>query len=197
MNRSSEDQAQQECLPNSVAGSPLFGLPPEIRNIIYRFAPIADDDLVVTKTHGIPEAALLSVNKLVRSETYKLFYAENVFTCVVFSFDCAPLVLACRKFSGSLQFSNINIYDAVTIVVTGNSSARNWKNLVTWAHCCHRCVCCGPEEGFVEPDAEHTLVLGLFQMVAEGPNITTRALGFLLKSLRPAFVKLHQDWAKD
>ena len=196
MNLSSEDQAQQQCLPDSVARSSLFKLPPEIRNMIYRFALLADDDLIITKTQGIPEAALLSVNKLVRSETYEIFYRENNFCCVLYNDDCAPLLLASQKFLGHCEFSAIDLTHGMVLKVESGDDERNWKNLVAWFHCCHQRVCCGLGS-LPNDNAEESLLGGLFKMVISGPNITTSALDFLLESMRPPFVKLHQDWAKD
>ena len=189
-------EAAQERLLDSVAKSPLFKLPPEIRTAIHRFALVADRNLVITKSHGIPEAALLSVSKFVRSETYVLFYRENVFTCAIYDYDCAPLVLECRKAFGRLQFSNINLHKNMVGNIETRGQGRNWKNLVKWYHLCHQKVCCGLGPSPTDTD-EFALVAGLFITIVNGPSITTSVLDFLLKSLRPASVKLHPDWAED
>ena len=70
-------ELSQSQLPSSVAQSPLFQLPPELRTMIYRFALDTGEDIEITESHGIPEPALLSVSKIVRSESYKVFYIEN------------------------------------------------------------------------------------------------------------------------
>lgn len=89
-----ESQTQS---PSSVAESPLFKLPPELRTMIYRFALIDDEEVVVTEAGGVPEPALLSVCKNVRSETYKVFYYENDFCCEIQQLSPATLRLADRK----------------------------------------------------------------------------------------------------
>jgi hypothetical protein len=70
-------------LPSNVAQSPLFKLPPELRTIIYRYALLTDQDIDITESSGILEPALLSVCKILRLESYKVFYFENEFACMV------------------------------------------------------------------------------------------------------------------
>lgn len=85
--------------PSSVAESPLFKLPPELRTMIYRHAIISNRALRITMSRGIPEAPLLSVNKLLRAETFGLFYRENKFNCIVRNYDHAPSswhIASCR-----------------------------------------------------------------------------------------------------
>jgi hypothetical protein len=159
MTHSIEQQGQQECLTNGVADSPLFELPPEIRTMIYRFALVADGELPITKVHGIPEAALLKVSKLVRSETYSLFYRENEFNVIVYDGDCAPLLLSCHKFSGCDRFSNIDLHDHVKCLVENRGDHRNWKNLVIWYRLCAQNLCCGIGP-LAEDNAEESLLTG-------------------------------------
>lgn len=80
-----------------VAGSPLFNLPQEIRDAIYRLVLVTDDELWITKAHGIPEHVLLSVSKTVRSETLETFYLESNFYCEVSNFNHAAIELAFQK----------------------------------------------------------------------------------------------------
>jgi hypothetical protein len=133
-----EKKAQQERQLKSVAGSPLFKLPPELRNMIYRYAIVSNRTLRVTKSRGIPEAPLLSVNKLIRAETFGLFYADNKFKCIVRSYDPAPLKLVHRKLSRvSVKLLR---HVCTELHVSGTP---NWENLVVWFHSAHQGVCCG------------------------------------------------------
>lgn len=91
---STGNETQQEPLPSSVADSPLFKLPPELRNMVYRYTIITDDDqILITKTTGIPEPALLSACKTTRSEARAMFYLENKFMCEVDEYSPASPML--------------------------------------------------------------------------------------------------------
>lgn len=94
-------KASQAQPPSSVAESPLFKLPPELRTMIYRFALIDDQEIAITESGGFPEPELLSVCKTVRSEAYKVFYYENIFCCVVEHFSPVTLLLAGRRESST------------------------------------------------------------------------------------------------
>ena len=194
-NLSLEEKVQQEIMLKSVADSPLFDLPPELRNKIYRYALVRIRELAITKSHGIPEAPLLSVSKLVRSETYELFYLENKFKCVVHNYDPASLMLLDRRWSALAQIPGTTLDDKIDVSIDFRGK-RNWKNLVTWFRFAHNSSCCGinakPHHG-----TEESLISGLFRMVIHGPGMTSSALDFLLESMRPTFVKLHRDWGKD
>jgi len=195
MASNSKGQRQQRRLNKSIAKSPLFKLPPEIRDMVYRFALVDDNYLDITKAYGIPEAPLLSVSKLIRSETYEMFYTENKFLCIVEDVDAATLVLKTRKFSGRSQFSSVKLKGRVDCGIMRRGT-RDWKNLVAWVHLSHQRLCCGlaptPED-----DAEESLLVGLFDMVILGPIISSNTVDFLLKSMRPTLVKLHREWARD
>ena len=195
MDLSSEEKAQQEPLPSSVTESLLFKLPPELRNEIYRYAIISNRDLPVTKSHGIPDSALLSVSKLVRFEAYEIFYRENVFTYIAHDYDPATLILGYRKLSGRAPFSSVRLKHYVTSHIHC-SGTRCWKNLVTWFHLAHQGVCYGLVIARGD-NPELNLLSGLFEMAMYGPRITTSALDFLLKSMWPVFVNLNQEWDED
>jgi len=192
----SQEPAQQQTLPSSVANSPLFKLPPELRNMIYRYAIISNTELPISKSHGIPEAPLLQVNKLIRSETYELFYLENKFTCVVHNYDPASLMLSHRRWQALYQIPGTSLNadtGTISIDLQGN---RNWDNLVAWFRFVHEVACCGMH-AMPDDDAEQSLMTGLFKMIMHGPEMDLSALDFLLESTRPTFVNLHKDWGKD
>lgn len=116
-------------MASSVTESLLFKLPPELRDMVYRYALVRDRDIIVTKIRGIPEPALLSANKLVRSETYKIIYRENHFNCVVRRDHPATLALMHRKLSGTSQLSSVRLLDLTRWLSTGKALAagRTWK----------------------------------------------------------------------
>lgn len=98
MDHGTKGQAQQETLPSSVAESPLFKLPAELRNMVYRYAIVTDDRVLINKSLGIPEPGLLSACKLLRSEACTMCHLESKFTCVSRDYDPAAVLLVCRKF---------------------------------------------------------------------------------------------------
>jgi hypothetical protein len=86
---------------SSVAHSPLFKLPRELRDYIYEYSfdslytpsGNGEDKIKVTKEGGIPEPALLLTCKTIREEAIILFYGRSRFTLVSHSYDPAVMLL--------------------------------------------------------------------------------------------------------
>jgi len=74
----------------------LFRLPGELRKDIYRLA-IVSPDLVLVDSTGVPEPALLSVSKHVRSEAITIDYKENTFNIDIIDFNSAVCVRMSQK----------------------------------------------------------------------------------------------------
>ena len=184
-------QASQTHLSSSIAQSPLFKLSPELRNMIYRFAIVTKNKVRIAKTRGIPEPALLSVSKTVRSETFGIFYSENKFLAVAERYDPAAILLTMRRLSVSdaaIGLTGIRGFALIT------DEDPNWNNLVKWLHLCLQEGCFGL--GSYESDnAEAKLIAGLFETVYEDPTMSAVNLDILLKNIRPALVELDEDWA--
>jgi hypothetical protein len=195
MDHSIKGQAQKGSLPDSVADSPLFKLPPELRNMIYRYAIIDNRALRITKTAGIPEPALLSACKILKSETWKIFYLENTFLCEVDNYDPASLQIACRKQSkGSWPARSERI--SIGNLRLSQDGQRCWTHLVAWLHLSREAKCDGMGHDATD-DAEKGLLAGLFDVACQDPSSSRKSLDLLLKSMRPALTSLHQDWGKD
>lgn len=114
----------------SVAWSPLFKLPPELRNYIYEFAVNLSDKYgyrKVTKEAGIPEPPLLSTCKAIRKEAIGIFYANNKFRVDVHDFDPAVYHLFVRK-DKTLSSYNCRI----GILHMDPDRHRRWGNLLRW-----------------------------------------------------------------
>ena len=195
MDLGTKEQAQQEILPNSVAKSPLFKLPAELRNMVYRYAIVTDDRVLINKSLGIPEPGLLSVRKILRSETCTMFHLENKFTCVSRDYDPAAVLLVCRKFQDSSLAASLRKVGSIDVEIH-HYGLRNWMNMVAWLHLCHQSACCGLHRKD-NASAEEQLLIGLFEIASDGPSITTDALDFLLESVRPALTRLEPGWGKD
>lgn len=186
-------EASQTHLPSSFAESPFFKLSAELRNMIYRFAIVTQEQVQITKSGGIPEPALLSVNKTVRSEALGIFYLENEFSAVVEEYDPATVLLALRRWSA---FGVATGPIGICRLVLPTLQDPNWNNLVQWLHLCLRQKCVG--FGLVDyDDAELKLVAGLFGAVIDSHDMSAGTLDILLKNMRPALVELDEDWAKD
>ena len=192
-------QAQQERLLKSVATSPLFKLPPEIRNMIYRYAIVTKARVRITKSSGIPEPALLSTCKILRSEACAIVYLENTFRCEVRDHDPASLSLAYRKFKNAKNLGVSSQHVSSVQIEVCRRGSRNWKNLIAWYHSCLQRTCCGvlQLEHEQRADAEERLLVGVFKIVCSSPKMTSSELDFVLESLRPVLVELRQDWGKD
>lgn len=163
--------------------------------MIYRFSLVAEDEIEVTKSTGIPEPGLLSVNKIVRAETIGLFYQGNRFLCRISYHDNAVLRLIAQKsrYIRNHQDAGPNISNAM---VTLPLNERNWTNLATWLQDGHQGRSCGISQ-LPGKDVETRLLNGLFAMIHAEPRTKTDVVERLLASMRPVFVAIDKDWAKD
>lgn len=60
--------------------SPLWKLPPELRNHIYRYTTVLDEPIDITAIRE-KQPALLSGCTEIREEAIKMFYHHNSFAC--------------------------------------------------------------------------------------------------------------------
>jgi len=194
--RAKAAKTPQTHLLNSVAESPLFNLPPELRTMIYRFALVTDEEVAITEADGIPEPALLSTSKIIRSETYNVFYFENDFCCDVQQFNPATLLMADRKVT--LHDLSVGIAKPGISLKQGHDQ-RNWGNLVMWLRECleGRCQSMGLAVDGVHEDVEIKLIGGLFRVLINDTEMDLWRLDVLLKHMRPTLVALHSEWGED
>lgn len=163
--------------------------------MIYRFVQGTGEQVSITKSAGIPEPALLSVNKTVRAEASRLFYDENDFVCEISYFDHATLLLAAGKYhvdpaSGSVQFG------LKRCLIRLHDHERNWNNLMAWLCDYYERQCDGL--GTIRDySAELLLIWSLFDMVstARSTGLPTTDMVSLLTCMRPALAAHHDDWA--
>jgi len=132
-------------MATSVAASPLFKLPAELRLRIYEYAlknekgtnriSWAEDFCEIARDNGIPEPALLFTCKAVREEAVQTYYTVNRF-CVIAK-DCHPAahVLMARK-KVFLQTMGLDVTKiAVEYRTTG---LKNFQNLLLWLRYLHQ-----------------------------------------------------------
>ena len=122
-----------------------------------------------------------------------MFYYTKGFVCEVNNFDPAPILLAEGKVTWDDGLPGIG-----SPVVSVNFDERNWWNLVSWLHMCHRGKIIGWDaEVQGNDEAEDKLLQGLFDVAIESSFYCPTTLDFVINSMRPAMVELHEDWAKD
>lgn len=84
----------------SIADSPPFKLPPELRNRIYEytFASLGNS-IIIKQENGIPEPSLLASCKIIRREAIGIFYSPDVndLEITIDSFHPARVTLWARK----------------------------------------------------------------------------------------------------
>ena len=73
---------------SNTQGSRLLSLPPEIRNIIYRYALVQGRIEIHPPAHNSAEQpALLQVNRRIRNEASRIYYHENVYVWYIWDFN--------------------------------------------------------------------------------------------------------------
>lgn len=123
----------QIALP-AIPDSPLFKLlPGELRNIIYAYALVKEENISVTRQSGIPEPALLSTCKAIRKEVIGMFYCQNELHLNIEPFEVTVLMLWHQKRTILFQASGVEV-GATRMVKTGR---RKWVNLMTWMRLQH------------------------------------------------------------
>lgn len=105
----------------------LLGLPAEIRNMIYRYA-IVDDKSLIEITKHLKQPPLLSVNRLIRSETLVMWYCENVFDIRIL--DCDAMLLQAWNKNVNVVLSQTS--EAIQMPGLSIIGRPHWANLVSW-----------------------------------------------------------------
>ena len=182
--------------PPSVAHSPLFKLPKELRDYIYEYAFCTPPhQRTITKGGGIPEPALLFTCKIVRQEACPLFYGRQRLILVIDSYDPAVMVfwrLKKEQFARAygLTSSGLHTYRRI--------GPRNWNSLKTMLRL-HLAGKIGSLyrslSGSQRVKDEGLFVAGLFKAVRKMKGWPWHRVEAVLDMLRPGLVKLHKEWA--
>lgn len=107
--------------------SRLLSLPPEIRNMIYRFVLVEGN--IHMRPGNIPEQpGLLQVNTQIRRETLRTYYQENHFNWHIWAFDARECISWCQS-SSDRRYSSIRSWTL--------EGPRNWSNLLNWIEASH------------------------------------------------------------
>ena len=115
--------------------SQLLSLPAELRNMIYNYALIEDDDIEIhTSTPPPPQLVLLQVNRQMRNEAIKIYYTQNEFNWVIHACDASNYI----KWSNSSRFRQMS---NISLSFCGH---RNWANLLRWIQAAYHGESPGP-----------------------------------------------------
>jgi hypothetical protein len=181
--------------PSSVEHSPLFKLPPELRDMIYEYTFNTATLARVTKEAGIPEPALLSTCKVIRKEAIAVFYHEMRLQFVIPSYD--PTVL---RLWDTKRMHLLNSYNLVPPgPISFHQGPRMWANLKLCFQLYHgrklRTLL-----GASQPDgsnyiAEKVFIKGLFEVVKNMRGQPWEAVRNVLNMLRPGLVRIYYEWS--
>ena len=185
----------------SVAHSPLFKLPRELRDYIYEYSfyslytPGSDGEyrINVTKDEGIPEPALLLTCKIIREEAIMLLYGQYRFMLIIESHDPAVMLLWNAKMV-HLQRD----YNLVT-ASQGASRAgpRSWGNLkrtLQLVHSGHHLFVDMGERGAYNYSQEEEFLQGMFNVARSMYYEEWELVEDTLQMLRQGLVAMDRDW---
>ena len=192
--------------PSSVAHSPLFKLPRELRDSIYEFSfnslhesietYYGEQHLIkVTKDRGIPEPALLSTCKVVRDEAVMLFYGRDRFAIVFDSYDPAAMLL----WNAKTLHLNLN-YNLVApsrgALRTGGRSWDNLKRSLQLHHSGHTLSMEIYPRDSPEYREEDEFIQGMFRTARAMEEYEWEDVEEILQMLRLGLAALHYRWAR-
>jgi hypothetical protein len=185
----------------SVAHSPLFKLPRELRDYIYEYSFYSlytpsgngDQSIKVTKDEGIPEPALLLTCKIIREEAIPLLYGQYRFVLVIESHDPAVMLLWNAKLVHLQRDYNL------VAAVQGASRAgpRSWANLkrtLQLAHSGHHLCAAMGERGAYNWSAEEEFLEGMFNVARSMYYEEWELVEDTLQMLRQGLVAMNRDW---
>lgn len=176
-------------MAESVANSPLFKLPPELRLRIYEYTMCGKRHIKITRDEGIPEPALLLTCKIIRDEAIASFYEENDFTLISHADDPAVMVLWESKLLHLAQSHDI-LLEKPGLRRTGPP---NWNNLKQFFRLYHEekvhAIGAHPP-GSEDYDDEAFFIRGLFKAVCSMRSQPWSEMEELLDHLRPGLIGL-------
>lgn len=188
--------------PSSVAHSPLFKLPRELRDYIYEYSFCSlytttrsgEYGIRVTKEGGIPEPALLLTCKAIRDEAVPLYYGKTRFHLIVRSFDPAVMLLwNAKKAHLRLNYNLSAPWQGLTR--TGVRSWDNLKRTLRLVHSGHKLfVAVGPRDG-PNFNGQEEFIQGMTKVARSMDDEDWDVVEDTLQMLRHGLVALNPNWA--
>ena len=116
--------------------SAFFNLPAELRNRIYEFVLLQEDDEAIEiGSTGVPEPSLLLTCKQIRKEGLPIYYEENTFDIFSRDFDSSVMLKWAER---------SRLVTTEEALASGNNHVRsssmqpNWLNLSLWLERYHK-----------------------------------------------------------
>ncbi|KAM0715308.1 hypothetical protein Q7P37_008806 [Cladosporium fusiforme] len=189
-------QATKVSLPRSIAQSPLFKLPSELRNHVYNYALAAEDGVIrITRKEGIPEPGLLTACKFIRKEAIGVFYDINRVSIVALDYHPAAYILFTAK---------VHSLDLIVDGFVETPGSNNWHNLKLWLRAIHSGKAAGLSDkpscvdGLPERSKLHfAMVQGLLAIAKKMSREPWESVEQSLELCRAGLIGLEPGWASD
>lgn len=179
----------------SIDRSPLFGLPRELRDMIYEYTFSSSTAIRITKHAGIPEPALLLACKIIRDEAIASFYCPGRLIFIMDSYDPAVMLLWDSKTACLARDHNLR---PVT-PRCHRHGPRDWNNLKRSLQLHHDVVLHtrirGRAPGSDRYTKEKAFIGALFDVAFNMRCQTWEVVEGVLEKLRLGLIKLHNEWA--
>ncbi|GAB7335040.1 hypothetical protein MBLNU13_g06898t1 [Cladosporium sp. NU13] len=186
----------------SVAHSPLFKSPRELRDYIYEYSFYSlytpngsgEYDIKVTKDEGLPEPALLLTCKTIREEAIMLLYGQDRLNLVIHSYD--PAVMLLMNAERVYLKRDYNLTAAVQHASrAGPISWDNLKRTPQLVHSGHQLFVLIGARGVPNYSEEEEYLQGLTNVVRSMYYQKWDFVEDTLQMLRQGLVALNPNWA--
>jgi len=195
-------QSSSTASSSSVALSPLFKLPRELRDYFYEYsfyslytpAPGGEYGIKITKNEGIPEPALLLTCKIIREEAVMQFYGQTRLNLVIHSYDPATMLLWNAKRVHLMR--DYNLVAAVKFASrTGPISWDNLKRTLQLVHSGHHLFVTIGARGAPNYSEEEEFLQGMTSVARSMYYQEWDFVEDTLQMLRQGLVALNLHWA--
>jgi hypothetical protein len=176
-------------IQNAVANSPLWKLPPELRNMIYEY--VVGTGWVYMDS-GIPEPPVRMVSKLLRHESMPIYYQQNTFHQRQDEYKMAALDCMYRKAKFIQKQYKLEVDFYRTDMVP------NWPDVLEYLKAVHggtaRVKFSVHDDMPQAVNADELLVRSMFEMVRKMKTHPWKVVEALLKEHRHVLIRLDSRW---
>lgn len=179
----------QEAKANDSRVCRLLSLPPEIRNSIYHYALVDNEDIVITPQvlTGATQPSLLQVNCQTRFEATEIYYKENMFCWHIDNFDSKLF----RKWQASFTARR---EARLAFILNG---APDFKNLMEWLEAYSEGECTGVGQLVEEGDKGQSDVAAEMFAIVDTKDLSWSQAKQVLNCMRTAVGVYNSAWLAD